>query len=129
MTKDAFETLVAEEFPKAIPEKFRALMQNVALLIEDEPSQALRKEEGLRRNETLLGLYHGIPATARGDYYGVGATLPDTITLFQKPIEESALEEGADVRQVIRDTIWHEVAHHFGFDERQIRGREKKRRT
>jgi predicted Zn-dependent protease with MMP-like domain len=112
MTRDAFEKLVAEEFPTAIPEKFRTMMQNVALLIEDEPSHALRKEEGLRRNETLLGLYHGIPATARGDYYGVGATLPDTITLFQKPIEESALEEGTDVRQVIRDTVWHEVAHH-----------------
>lgn len=129
MTRDAFEQLVAEEFPNAIPEKFRAMIQNVALLIEDEPSQALREQEKLGKNETLLGLYHGIPATARGDYYGVGATLPDTITLFQKPIEESALEDGTDVRQVIRDTIWHEVAHHFGYDEHQIRGREKKRNT
>ena len=129
MTKEAFEQLAAEEFPKAIPEKFRHLMHNVAFLIEDEPSQALRKQERLGRNETLLGLYHGIPATARGDYYGVGGTLPDTITLFQKPIEESALQEDKDVRQVIRETIWHEVAHHFGYDERQIRGREKKRQA
>ncbi|MGC9602600.1 MAG: metallopeptidase family protein [Minisyncoccia bacterium] len=127
MTRDAFEQLVGEEFPKAIPEKFRTMIHNVAFLIEDEPSQALRKQEGLGRNETLLGLYHGVPATARGDYYGVGGTLPDTITLFQKPIEENALAEGKDVRQVIRDTVWHEVAHHFGYDERQIRGREKRR--
>jgi predicted Zn-dependent protease with MMP-like domain len=129
MTENAFEQLVAEEFPNAIPEKFRNIMHNVAFLIEDEPSQTLRKQERLGRNETLLGLYHGVPATARGDYYGVGATLPDTITLFQKPIEESALQEGKEVRQVIRDTIWHEVAHHFGYDERQIRGREKKRKV
>jgi predicted Zn-dependent protease with MMP-like domain len=127
MTREEFERLVAEEFPGAVPEQFRDKIQNVAFLTEDEPSQALRQQEGLARNETLLGLYRGIPATARGDYYGVGPTLPDTITLFQKPIEAAAKERGVDVRQMIRETIWHEVAHHFGFDERQIRGREQKR--
>ncbi len=127
MTREEFEKLIGEEFPKAIPEKFRGTIKNVAFLIEDEPSQALRKQEGLGRNETLLGLYHGIPATARGDYYGVGSTLPDTITLFQKPIEEIAKERNKDVRHVIRETIWHEVAHHFGYGEQQIRGREQKR--
>ena len=127
MTRDAFEKLVAEEFPNAIPEKFRDLIQNVAFLIEEEPSEALRLEEKLSPNETLLGLYHGTPATARGDYYGVGSTLPDTVTLFQKPIEEIALGRNEDVRQVIRETIWHEVAHHFGYGEEQIRGREHKR--
>ena len=129
MTREEFEKLVEEEFPKAVPEQFRDKIQNVAFLIEDEPSQALRKQEGLGRNETLLGLYHGIPATSRGDYYGVGSTLPDTITLFQKPIEELAKERNKDVRHVIRETIWHEVAHHFGYDERQIRGREQRRDT
>jgi predicted Zn-dependent protease with MMP-like domain len=129
MTREEFEKLVEEEFPKAIPEKFRDKIKNVAFLIEDEPSQALRKQEGLGHNETLLGLYHGIPATSRGDYYGVGSTLPDTITLFQKPIEELAKERNKDVRHVIRETIWHEVAHHFGYDERQIRGREQRRDT
>ena len=127
MTREAFEELVADEFPRAIPEKFRHAIENTALLIEDEPAPALRQEEHLGPHETLLGLYRGIPATARGDNYGVGSTLPDTITLFQKPIEAAALEEHADVRRVIRETIWHEVAHHFGYDERQIRGREHER--
>jgi predicted Zn-dependent protease with MMP-like domain len=127
MTREAFEQLVVDEFPKAIPEKFRERIQNVAFLVEDEPSQAVRKQEGLGRNETLLGLYRGIPAIRRGDSYGMGGTLPDTITLFQKPIEEAALGEGKEVRQVVRDTIWHEVAHHFGYDEQHVREREKRR--
>jgi predicted Zn-dependent protease with MMP-like domain len=126
MTREEFEKLVEEEFPRAIGEKFREKIKNVAFLIENEPSQELRVQEGLSRNETLLGLYHGTPTTARGDYYGVGGTLPDTITLFQKPIEEVAREQRKDVRDVIRDTIWHEAAHHFGYDERQVREREQK---
>lgn len=125
MPREAFEKLVAEEFPTAIPEEFRHKISNVAFLIEEEPSQELRKEEHLAENETLLGHYRGIPHTARGEYYGMGATLPDTITLFQLPIEEEAAELNADVRQIIRDTIWHELAHHFGMDESAVRRRER----
>ena len=130
MPRDAFELLVAEEFPTAVPEDFRDKIKNVAFLIEDEPSLALRMEEGLSPNETLLGHYRGIPHTARGDFYGMGATMPDTITLFALPILELAREMGgseAAVRQVIRDTIWHEVAHHFGMDESAVRRREAER--
>ena len=155
MTRKQFEQLVKEEFPKAITEKFLGLIANVAFLVEDEPDEATRAEQGLAHNETLLGLYSGVPATARGDFYGVGATLPDTITLYQLPIEEEAeemwqsrqavkegktgpsgtertLEQPAGeaytqcVRRVIRETIWHEVAHHFGYDEDQVHGREEK---
>ncbi|HWB33724.1 MAG TPA: metallopeptidase family protein [Candidatus Paceibacterota bacterium] len=160
MTREEFEKLVAEEFPDAIPEKFRAKVENVAFLVEDEPSEEVRREEGLADNETLLGLYRGIPHTARGDYYGVGNVLPDTITLYQWPIEDEAeamLQENdaqrvhdfsaekslgprADalrspsdyhflsaVRWVIRETIWHEVAHHFGMNEHEVREREDER--
>jgi predicted Zn-dependent protease with MMP-like domain len=140
VTREAFEQIVEEEFPNAVPEQFRHLIKNVAFLIEDEaPSR------------DLLGYYQGIPATARGDIYGVGMTLPDTITLYQKTIEREAEVlanlaqlEGASgansqqgmvgvrqdfdfVRRVVRDTIWHEVAHHFGYDEHQVRAREEKR--
>ena len=127
MPREEFEKLVAEEFPTAIPKEFRGKISNVAFLIEDEPSQELRLEEGLTEHETLLGHYRGIPHTARGDFYGMGATLPDTITLFQLPIEQAALEDGVEVRQVIRDTIWHEVYHHFGADESAVRRREDER--
>lgn len=92
MPREEFERLVAEEFPNSIPEEFKAKIENVAFLIEDEPSQTLRAEEHLGPNETLLGHYKGVPHTARGDYYGMGMTLPDTITLFQLPIEEEAYE-------------------------------------
>jgi len=147
MTPEAFERLVAEEFPRAIPEKFRNKISNVAFLVEPEPSPEVRKTEGLGEGETLLGYYHGVPHTARGDHYGVGSTMPDTITLYQNPILEEAealareeckawpsgLERSLReselelVRKVIRDTIWHEVAHHFGMDEHQVRSREHER--
>jgi predicted Zn-dependent protease with MMP-like domain len=135
MTREEFEKMVAEEFPAAIPEKFRSKVSNVAFLVEEEPSAALRREENLAPHETLLGHYRGVPHTVRGDYYGVGGTLPDTITLFRLPIEMEArylaaqlgLSEGEALRKAIRDTIWHEVAHHFGMDEREVRQRESER--
>ena len=124
MTREEFEQLVEEEFLNAIPEKFRPHIKNVAFLGEDEPSQEVRKQEGLQEGETLLGLYHGIPTPMRGDWYGMGTTMPDTITLYQMPIERAALEDGLHIRQIIRETIWHEVAHHFGMDEHTVRHRE-----
>ena len=139
MTQKEFEQLVAEEFPTAIPEKFRDKINNVAFLVEWEPSPEVRKVESLGAGETLLGYYRGIPHTARGEAYGVGGVLPDTITLYQKPIEAEAhhLEHSnilqnvgmsyeACVRKVIRETIWHEVAHHFGMDEHEVQERERK---
>lgn len=154
--REEFEKLVAEEWPEAIPEKFRSKVTNVAFLVEDEPSPALRAEERLPPHVTLLGHYRGVPHTVRGDYYGVGQTLPDTITLFQIPIEDLAeqytIQKGStarrredranfqqeirvpseeyivSLRQVIRETIWHEVAHHFGMNEYEVRTNEAKRK-
>ncbi|OGC86948.1 hypothetical protein A3D70_01960 [Candidatus Adlerbacteria bacterium RIFCSPHIGHO2_02_FULL_54_18] len=127
MTREEFEKAVEQEFPNAVPKKFRPLIKNCAFLVENEPGTEVREREGLGAGETLLGYYHGIPHTARGDTYGVGMTLPDSITLYQLPIEEAAHQDGISVEQVIRETIWHEVAHHFGFDEHQVREREERR--
>lgn len=165
MPRELFEQLVREEFPTAIPEQFRGKIKNVAFLIEDTPSEALRREEGLSSNQTLLGHYRGIPHTARGDHYGMYPTMPDTITLFAVPILQEAWalaqaegwhdetsiaqHDGASianfqqeimrggrvmppeayVRKVIRDTIWHEVFHHFGADESAVRKREAQRQN
>ena len=126
MTREEFEKLVEEGF-LLIPEKFRARIRNVALLVEDEPSEEIRRQEGLDEGETLLGLYQGIPNTARGDTYGVGPTLPDTITLYKLPIEEAAHEDALDVRTVIAETIWHEYAHYFGMEEDEVRFREEQK--
>ncbi len=135
MERSEFENLVAEGFEK-LPQWVREKIKNVALLVEDEPSEEVRKREGLGADETLLGYYHGIPLTARGDMYGVGAVLPDTITLYQLPIEDAAMDTLPDdmldndeafaeaVRKEVADTIWHEFAHHFGMDEHEVRTRE-----
>ena len=127
MTHEEFEKLVQEGF-LLIPEKFRERIQNVALLVEDEPSEEVRRREGLSEHETLLGLYQGIPATVRGDSYGIGPTVPDTITLFKFPIEEAANNVPGGVRTVVAETIWHEYAHYFGMDEDDVRFREEKRK-
>ena len=126
MKREEFERLVTEGYEK-LPQWVREKIKNVALLVEDEPSQEDREAEGLGDDETLLGLYKGIPLSARGGEYGVGMPMPDTITLYQVPIEEAAEEDGLPVAQVIAETIWHEFAHHFGMGEHEVRDREQKR--
>ncbi len=124
MTRDEFSTLTEECYDR-LPEWVRTKIQNVAILIEDEPSEDIRREENLGPDETLLGLYQGTPLTARG--YDDSMILPDTITLYRFPIEAAAQEDGKDARDVIAETIWHEFAHHFGMDEDMVRAREAER--
>lgn len=126
MPREAFEKLIEEGYEK-LPAWVREKIKNVAILVEDEPSDEIREREGLGDDETLLGYYQGVPLTARGEGYGVGVALPDTITLYQWPIEDAAAEDGLPVAQVIAETIWHEFAHYFGMDEHEVRLREEKR--
>ena len=128
MEREEFERLVDIGYQQ-LPEWVREKIRNVALLIEDAPSEAERHAQGLSRRETLLGLYKGVPLSQRGDSYGIGMSLPDTITIYQCPIEQTAEEEGIPVERVVADTIWHEFAHHFGMDEHEVREREKKRKS
>lgn len=131
MKEAAFRKIVEEEWAK-VPAEFKDLVENVALLVEDEPSEEVRRLEGLKGQETLLGLYLGVPRTVRGEQYGIGATLPDTITIYRLPTLREAgelLQEGGGelvlhVRKVVRDTIWHEVGHYFGHEEGHIEDRE-----
>lgn len=126
MTLEEFEKLAAEGFER-LPEWVQEKIRNVALLIEDEPSEEDRELQELSDEETLLGLYKGIPLSERGSHYGEGIVMPDTITLYRLPILEAAEEDGLDVRDVIADTIWHEFAHHFGIDEDGVRKLEEER--
>ncbi|HEX8993988.1 MAG TPA: metallopeptidase family protein [Candidatus Paceibacterota bacterium] len=125
MSPVEFEKLVAEIGFSPVPEKFRPLISNVALTIEDEPDEETRKSTGLSDNETLLGLYIGVPHTARGDMYNLA--LPDKIIIYRLPSLETAEEDGISVRQVVEETIWHEVAHHFGLSEEEVERREHDR--
>lgn len=126
MTSKDFEALIEEGFGK-LPEWVRQKIRNVAILVEDEPSEEVRRIERLSGDETLLGYYQGIPLTERGEGYGIGMTVPDTITLYRHPIVDAAAEDGLPVAQVIAETIWHEFAHYFGMDEGEVRRREHER--
>ncbi len=125
LEREKFEKIV-EKGIKAIPEKFLRKLSNVAIVVEDEPTAAQKKKLNIHPNWTLFGLYEGVPKTKRGaGYFGV---LPDKITIFQKPIESEAVGE-EDVEEIVKNTVWHEIAHHFGMDEARVRRAENKRRT
>lgn len=119
-----FEKIVVEGI-KAIPEKFLQKLKNVAIVIEDEPALAQRKKLNIHSGWTLFGLYEGVPQLERGANYS--AVLPDKITIFQKPIEEEAADE-KDIKEIVKNTVWHEIAHHFGMDEDRVRRAEVRRR-
>ena len=123
MTDEAFEALVAEGID-TIPERFLKKLANVAIVIADAPTKAQLSNGHTHPDETLLGLYEGIPLTERGDYYGTGMTLPDRITIFKVPTLEAAGGDPARVQEIVRDTVWHEIAHYFGYDEEEIGERE-----
>lgn len=119
-----FEQYIAQGI-KLIPPRFRRLIENVAIVVEEEPSAAVRERQRLKPGDLLLGLYEGIPRTARANYAGV---LPDKITIFKRHIEIEATQSGLPVAEVVAETIWHEVAHHFGLNENEVRAKERQRR-
>ena len=119
-----FEKSVKEGI-SAIPEKFLRKLDNVAIVIEDEPTPSQKKKLNIRSSLVLLGLYEGVPKAKRGANYN--AVLPDKITIFKKTIEEEARGE-EDLKEIVKNTVWHEIAHHFGMSEIQVRQAEIKRR-
>jgi len=116
MTRAEFERLVAEAVG-LIPRRFRREMQNLALVVEDEPSAELLEEMEIEPPDSLYGLYHGTPLPERT--WGFGNNLPDRITIFQRPIEEDC-DDHDEMRKVIGETLIHEVGHYFGMSEEQI---------
>ena len=121
MTNEEFEKLVADGI-NSIDEKFLSKLKNVEIVIEDDPTlfqlEKLKLKGGL-----LFGLYEGIPLTKRQQY---GQVLPDKITIFKNPIERAYFKP-EDIKKAVADTIWHEIAHHFGMDEQEVRKAEKNR--
>lgn len=124
MPREDFEQLIIDELAK-VPERFQHKIRNVVFIVEDETSPETREENHLSAREDLLGLYKGIPLIARGDNYGLGMTLPDVITIYQGPTERSA-GSVPRVRDVVRDTVFHEVAHYLGMNENEVQTWEKK---
>jgi predicted Zn-dependent protease with MMP-like domain len=110
-----FEKLVSEAID-AIPPLYQQHLQNVAFLIENEPTQEQRMQLKLYPNETLFGLYEGVPLPGRG---GMTKLLPDKITIFKNPALAFA-QTREELNKHLRHTIWHEVAHYYGLDHRRI---------
>jgi predicted Zn-dependent protease with MMP-like domain len=112
-----FKELVNEAL-ESIPARFRDALQNIAIVIEQEPTAGQLESVGLDPAEdTLLGLYEGTPLTERG--WAHGNTLPDKITLFQRVIEDQSEDED-DLVVAIGETLIHEIGHYFGLSEEEI---------
>ena len=108
MNRGEFKKLVDEAL-ETIPRRFRDAMQNIAIVVEDEPSVEQLASVDIDPPDTLLGLYEGIPLPER--QWAHGNTLPDKITLFQKPIEDSSDDED-DLVTCVGETLIHEVGHY-----------------
>jgi predicted Zn-dependent protease with MMP-like domain len=122
ITDDQFAKLVADALDE-LPTKYTDHMDNVAIVYEDEPTQPQREQLRLRCNETLFGLYQGIPLTQRGAGYNL--VLPDKITIFKGPLLMASRDE-AHLRAQIKHTLWHEIAHHFGLNHTRIHELERR---
>jgi predicted Zn-dependent protease with MMP-like domain len=102
-----FEQLVADALDE-LPDDIRSLMTNVAVTVEDEPPPG----------QNLLGLYQGVPWGSRGPYYA--GALPDKITIYRGPMERMTGGDPVRLRNQVRRTVFHEIAHHFGISDQRL---------
>jgi len=110
MTRGEFEALVERALRK-LPARFRRKLQNIVVVVEDRPDSPTLREMQIEPPDTLYGLYRGVALTHRDSSYG--NVLPDTITIYQGPIEEDC--EGPDeMAELVRDVVMHEIGHYFG---------------
>ncbi len=121
MNREKFEWLVAKAVD-SLPDEFRTKLENIDVVVEDRPTLSQLTDAGLKRGETLLGLYQGVPLTKRGRHYGL--VVPDKITIFQKPIEAKCKYD-AEITTEIQRVVLHEIAHHFGISDTRLRQLER----
>lgn len=116
VSDDQFQALINEALSE-LPGEHVKNIKNVAILYEDEPTLEQRQKANLKPYETLLGLYEGVPLSQR---QGTTRLLPDKITLFKKPLMARA-DNLAGLKEDIKHTLWHEIAHYYGLDHKRIR--------
>jgi predicted Zn-dependent protease with MMP-like domain len=121
MNRAKFEGLVDRALRK-LPRRFRECMGNIAVVVEDWPDAQTLEEMGIEPPDTLYGLYRGIDITRRDSSYG--NVLPDTIHIYQGPIEEDCVDE-EDMVDLVREVVEHEVGHYFGLDDETMEGLEQ----
>lgn len=122
ISDEQFSALVGEALDE-LPRKYTDNLNNVAIVYEDDPTPQQRTELKLHCDQTLFGLYQGIPLVQRGAGYNL--VMPDKITIFKNPI----LRASTDMYQLkahIKHTLWHEIAHHFGLDHDRIHDLERR---
>lgn len=124
-TDDEFSKLIGQALDE-LPEKYTSRLNNVFITYADEPNQQQRKKFTLSGNQSLFGLYEGIPLTQRGN--GFSGQLPDKITLFKLPLFYFANGDEQKFKAHIKHTLWHEIAHYFGLDHDRIDELEQKQR-
>jgi len=116
VSRARFERLVAEAL-RGIPADLRRALDNLEVIVDDRPTEVHLADAGLEPGEVLYGLYHGTPLPERSPLQPYA--LPDVITIFQRPIEDDCETED-EMREEIRRTVVHEIAHYFGFDEERL---------
>ncbi len=115
VSDEQFDALINEALG-SLPGEHIERLANVAILHEDDPTPEQRRELQLRDDQSLFGLYQGVPLSAR---QGQLTTLPDRITLFKHPLSSHASAIG-ELREQIRHTLWHEIGHYYGLNHEQI---------
>ena len=113
MTRKEFERVVERALWR-LPRVFREKLANIAVVVEDWADDETLEEMGIEPPDTLYGLYQGVDLTHRDSTYG--NVLPDTVTIYQGPIEEDC-EDEEEMAEVVRETVVHELGHYFGLDD------------
>lgn len=117
MDRERFEWLVAKAVD-SLPDEFRTRLENIDVVVADQPSTSQLAELGKKRGETLLGLYEGVPLTKRSRHYGL--VMPDKVSIFQKPIEAICRNDAGIIAEIQR-VVQHEIAHHFGISDARLK--------
>lgn len=117
MEKQRFEKFVEEALAQ-IPKKFKGLLNNIAVIVEEKPSREIFERTGSNPLSSLLGHYHGVPFKHRGPFYG--NLPPDVIVIYQRPIESICVTE-EQIRKKVKEVVFHEIGHFFGLSEEELR--------
>ncbi|NIM04667.1 MAG: hypothetical protein GTO55_01910 [Armatimonadetes bacterium] len=117
LSREEFAELVTQAL-EGVPDEFLEKLQNVYVTVEDNPSAEDYEKAHLPAGVQILGLYHGVPLGRRSPFSPM--SMPDRITIFQRPIEARSRSR-ADIIKQVRRTVLHEIAHHFGISDKRIR--------
>jgi predicted Zn-dependent protease with MMP-like domain len=113
---EEFDALV-EHALEGLPPELAELLENVAVMVEEEPDPEDLEALGMEPDEELLGLYQGVPLVDRDSFYQ--AAMPDRVFIYRGPILRACKDRRQVIRE-IRDTVVHELGHHFGLEEEDM---------